>query len=474
MDVAARDTAAQPEPETPDIDRRTILPVSELQLPPTSATVRCFGQERLDVLMDYMIQNVLEPRNKAVRDGSCSRPPDATMLQIPCRQYSPTPVPAGYSDPSELPEHECPHPDDYIFCESKIWFIDLVETYNIALECPECKAAGRVATNMVADCWSHQAAPAAGCAGSWLVADRHNMLNFATARVRVCRSCKDAKPINDLHPAVWEQLPAHVLLDLPFTLTALVNDNRVLLHKNLERQLLFHVANGGCFSKFAEWVQSDSACLDMLHAAKYYADVAAWQVDMSLHCRDAAPHLPYFAVEQEMIQARTGGFQWSYQNLIAAFERAVQPLLCLLENVPLATVNGDSSMPMVGIDFANAPTDEGLVDLGLDHNGRTAKKCKKLFVWNVTNSKTKELLYQLFTDSTAMSSWIPHLQALAATPFLCGRIGVIWVDNHPLTMPEGLPENNMVEQIQMVTACKWVRQDPWHVMNRVLSKANNR
>eukprot|EP00961_Rhodomonas_salina_P030493 410288-Rhodomonas_salina.1 len=73
-----------------------------------------------------------------------------------------------------------------------------------------------------------------------------------------------------------------------------------------------------------------------------------------------------------------------------------------------------------------------------------------------------------------MSSWIPHLQALAATPFLRGRIGVIWVDNHPLTMPEGLPENNMVEQIQMVTACKWVRQDPWHVMNRVLSKANNR
>eukprot|EP00961_Rhodomonas_salina_P212225 2865583-Rhodomonas_salina.1 len=69
---------------------------------------------------------------------------------------------------------------------------------------------------------------------------------------------------------------------------------------------------------------------------------------------------------------------------------------------------------------------------------------------------------------------MPHLQALAMTPYCRGRIGVVWIDNHPLDDPYGSAETSMVNQIRLVTQCKWIRQDPWHVMNRLLSKANNR
>eukprot|EP00961_Rhodomonas_salina_P087739 1180153-Rhodomonas_salina.1 len=175
-----------------------------------------------------------------------------------------------------------------------------------------------------------------------------------------------------------------------------------------------------------------------------------------------------------MLKSRDVGRSWTCSTIIDAFEKAVKPLICLLEHVPLQTAQGDSSMPMLCTDYAQAPYDEGLLDLALDHNSHTAQKVGKQFAWNVTNSKMKELLYQLFTDSSAMSSWMPHLQALAMTPYCRGRIGVVWIDNHPLDDPYWSAETSMVNQIRLVTQCKWIRQDPWHIMNRLLSKANNR
>eukprot|EP00961_Rhodomonas_salina_P140770 1894571-Rhodomonas_salina.5 len=59
------------------------------------------------------------------------------------------------------------------------------------------------------------------------------MLNFVTARVRVSRTCEKPTPRHDLDPLFWEQLPAHILLDPPFSLTGLVSHSKVIMHKNV-------------------------------------------------------------------------------------------------------------------------------------------------------------------------------------------------------------------------------------------------
>eukprot|EP00961_Rhodomonas_salina_P140769 1894571-Rhodomonas_salina.4 len=143
-----------------------VLTISDLTLSPVTAQTPCFAQDCLDLVMDYLIKTVLQPRNAAVREGSSKRNADATMTWIPCKEYSATPLLEKMQLGCLLPAHTCPCPDDYVFSQSKVWCIDLVDTYNIALECPECKEAGRYPSKLAANCWSHQAASDSGVSGS--------------------------------------------------------------------------------------------------------------------------------------------------------------------------------------------------------------------------------------------------------------------------------------------------------------------
>ena len=257
---------------------------------------------------------------------------------------------------------------------------------------------------------------------------------------------------------------------------------QVMLAKQVVSNLLYHSTNGGAFGMFAKYMAENFALEDDQQSFKYHADVLAWQNDMLANGHVTLPYEPYIFEHTRNDRNTPSG--WTYQIFTAAFERAVDPVLHLLEQdgaVRDSCSRNNGSMPMMGVNckkWREAPPDPNDPDywltLGLDHNCRTAKKCKAKFVWNVTNAVTKELMYQRFTTTTATSDWIPHLAALAATPFCRGRIKTVFVDN--LTRAEGKDVETLQSRIKEACGlqCEHVVQDIWHVSNTVQCRANNR
>ena len=104
---------------------------------------------------------------------------------------------------------------------------------------------------------------------------------------------------------------------------------QVMLAKQVVSNLLYHTTNGGTFGMFAKYMAENFALEDDLQCIKYHADVVAWQNGMLANCHVTLPYEPYIF---EHTQAdRKIPFGWTYQIFTAAFERAVDPVLHLLE-----------------------------------------------------------------------------------------------------------------------------------------------
>mmetsp|Transcript_46321 Transcript_46321/g.94724 ORF Transcript_46321/g.94724 Transcript_46321/m.94724 type:complete len:1439 (-) Transcript_46321:927-5243(-) len=483
--------------------RRQDLGIGEIMGDSTSRLDR-FDPRRLKQVLTYTCKNLLKPRNIRCRAGE-NLPHDACTFPFPSCQYTPSPLPDGWKKGDKFPDYMLPTPEDYAFADAQVYMFDLVDTYGVTINCIHCakerqELEAKCATHQLPCqplkrdkdstletqrlaqlCWTHEAEPSQfrEIFGTWIVASRTSLYNYATARARICRNCK--KTQHDLMPEVWEQLPESVLADLPISLHGLDLSAPVMLHKRLEQQLMFHVANGGLFQKMATWMAEDFALQDDIHAAKYYADVLTWQSDVLATTGTPLPHAPYFN-KTTLAEARSKPSQWGYDVLIKAFEKAVEPLLDLLEMAGLKTDScsaENGSRPMVGFNcrrWLDNPPDPDDPDywlyLCLDHNVRTARKCGAKFVWNVTNAKTKELMYQRFTNTTSRSDWSKHLAALAATPYCRGRVKIVFVDNL-------VPDKDSTDAIKAdVKRCCGPQaecvQDIWHVINGITCRANNR
>lgn len=256
----------------------------------------------------------------------------------------------------------------------------------------------------------------------------------------------------------------------------------MVLHKKLERNLQFHAIHGGCFKTFATWLAEEVGIQDECFAHKYYSDVKAWQADMFAHNVNPGAHPSYFPY-LTLKDNRLVPHAWNYKTLIAHLERVISPLMDYLEqdykHRDLMKAASAVSFPMMGYNsmdwFKQVTPDQNDPDywlyLCIDHNVRTAKKTGCKFVWNVTNAKTKEVMFQRFTNTTSCSDWLPWLEAIAKTPFCLNRIKIVFMDNCSGNADKA---DSVIGRVKAATGCSHVLQDVFHVSNSLISRANNR
>ena len=470
-----------------------------------------FAAPRLRKVFDHVIRTDFGPRNAKLRGahanqgermaiGSCKRDHNASCFEIPTKQYCPS-DPRPNTGGAMIVQ---PLPDDYAFAGCKMYLFDFADTYGVVVKCVNCEKERQTAAEeedqldeekwfkkdsnhlvrgerLSQGCWTHQADKTwSKVHGCWLIATQDSLYNYATARVRICRDCNHQQ--HDFMSEVWWQLPDDVKADLPLHPSAVQPASKMFLERKLERNLLFSASSGGAFQTFADWMATEFAISDDLNSQKYYLDINAWQSDMEVHNLPILAHLSYF--HESVRSSRTVPNCWGYDLLINALQTALRPQMALLQQDgvdrdPMDVANG--SFPMQGLTNLEwmgrdaalpAPDDPDYwLYLCLDHNYRTGKKVGSKMVWNVTNAKTKELMFQRFTDTTASADWLPYLRAVAQTPYCRNRIKIVFMDNVTGDVDD---VNTLAGQVAEATGAEFVKQDIWHVENNVTSKANNR